>query len=109
MLQRSSPWKSSGLAPDVRHETLTESREAEIVLSPDEQALLEGLGRQLARGTDRFGQLVEASTSTLVRCSRVDPVHCKVTVADAVGVLAIPSLQIVVEPKIPVHHVLYLF
>jgi 5-methylcytosine-specific restriction enzyme subunit McrC len=83
--------------------------ETELELSLSEQADLEELGRHFAQKTGRFGEAVQDSKSTLIRCVRTSPSKCKVTVVDAVGVVGTPQLQITVIPKIPVAHLVYLF
>jgi 5-methylcytosine-specific restriction endonuclease McrBC regulatory subunit McrC len=72
------------------------------------QQQLRALGRALARGTDRYGRRVEGSEATLIRVDRLDESHARVTVVDAVGVIAIPGLQLQVEPKIPQGQLLFL-
>jgi hypothetical protein len=93
----------------MRTETIVESRWTTLELSANEQALLEWAGRSLARGTDRFGNAVASSTASLVRVDRIDARLAQVRVADAVGIIAGPTLQLVVRPKIPTAHLLHLF
>lgn len=93
----------------VRTETIVESRWATLELSADEQVLLERVGRAVARGTDRFGNEITDSTASLVRVDRLDARHARVRVADAVGLIGGPTLQLVVRPKIPTAHLLHLF
>lgn len=92
----------------MRIETLEESRETPIELSAEQEAQLRVIGRRLAQGTDRFGQPIEDSTASLIGLSRVDAGSVRVVVRDAVGVVAIPGLQLIVEPKIPQDHLVYL-
>ncbi len=100
--------RSSGLTSSRRYEWLVESKGKPIELSAEEQSLLEATGRQLARGTGRFGEEIPASEASVLQCTRVDAAHCLVRVADAVGVIALPTLQLEVRPKIPQNHLLYL-
>ena len=60
-VQRTSLWRSTGLKPETRTETVVESVETELELSPSEQADLEELGRHFAQKTGRFGEAVEDS------------------------------------------------
>jgi 5-methylcytosine-specific restriction enzyme subunit McrC len=92
-----------------RTETVVESRWATIALSLDEQLQLERAGRSLARGTDRYGNENPESDASLIRVSRIDANTARVRVTDAVGLVAGPTLQLVVAPKIPTAHLLYLF
>jgi len=93
----------------LRTETIVESKWTPMALSPDEQLHLEQVGRSLARGTDRFGNEDPDSEASLIRVNRIDGDIARVRVVDAVGLVAGPSLQLVVRPKIPTGHLLYLF
>jgi 5-methylcytosine-specific restriction enzyme subunit McrC len=93
----------------VRTETIIESQWATIALSADEQLALENAGRSLARRTDRFGNESPESDASLIRVSRIDQATARVRVVDAVGLVAGPTLQLIVQPKIPTAHLLYLF
>jgi 5-methylcytosine-specific restriction endonuclease McrBC regulatory subunit McrC len=92
----------------LRIETVRESERVEMALDLDEQERLLSLGRSLAQGTDRYGRRVENSTATLIRVERLDDARAQVTVVDAVGVVAIPGLELEVKPKIPQKHLLHL-
>jgi 5-methylcytosine-specific restriction endonuclease McrBC regulatory subunit McrC len=48
------------------------------------------------------------STSSLIHCHRIDSKTVKVRVLDAVGMVATPTVQLNVRPKIPVDHLLHL-
>lgn len=65
-------------------------------------------GRQLAKGTNRFGELDEESESSLIHIHRIDATHARVRVLDAVGMIATPTLQLEVAPKIPADHLLHI-
>ena len=86
-----------------------ESRWTRIKPTLPEQAVLETAGKQLAKGTDRFGRRVEGSTSSVVRVRRVDETYAEVRIADAIGMVATSTLQVQVELKIPQPHLLHLF
>ncbi len=75
-------------------------------LSSEEQALLEEAGRALARGTDRYGATQVDSKASLVQVRRIDSATARVLVLDAVGLVATPTVQLNVRPKIPVPHLL---
>jgi hypothetical protein len=51
----------------VRIELISESTWTEIDLNGQEQAALEEAGIRLAKGTDRFGQIIEDSTSSVLQ------------------------------------------
>jgi 5-methylcytosine-specific restriction endonuclease McrBC regulatory subunit McrC len=51
---------------------------------------------------------VPRATSSLIHCQRIDATTAKVRVMDAVGMVATPTLQLNVAPKIPADHLLYL-
>jgi 5-methylcytosine-specific restriction enzyme subunit McrC len=96
----------------MRTETIVETSPAVIALSDDEAHALTAAGRRLA-GDKRFWghQDDEASEAdhtpaerTVIRCERVAQEMYRVTVAQAVGIVALPTVQIVVQPKIPLPH-----
>lgn len=74
----------------------------------DEQARLEAAGKALARGTDRYGAKQPDSRASLIQVRRLDNKWAQVRVADAVGLIAITTLQLNVQPKIPVPHLLHI-
>ena len=95
----------------MRTEHLTESRDAVIALEPAEAEALRNLGQRLASkkawwGDDGDG---EGKATTVIRVRPVGDGHWSVRVRDAVGLVSIGSLQLVVGPKIPTSHLLYLF
>jgi hypothetical protein len=99
----------------MRNETLTESRPAVLALEAAEADALRALGQQLASkatwwGADEDSIPADDTTErTVVRCVEVSAGMFEVTVANAVGLIAVGSaLQIYVRPKIPETHFLYL-
>jgi hypothetical protein len=76
--------------------------------SIEEQELLAKIGRKLARGTNRFGEPVPDSESSLIHLQRLSSTTCRIRIVDAVGVIATPSLVLDVEPKIPPTHLTFL-
>jgi hypothetical protein len=91
-----------------RLETVVESTTTEIVLDAAEQAMLESIGRQMARGTDRYGNELTGSDASLIAVRRTGERTAQVRVRDAVGMIATPTLQLHVRPKIPAHHLLHI-
>lgn len=92
----------------TRTVVLTESETADLVLSEDEAAALAIAGRRLASNKQWWGASEPPEDRTVIRCSRVGPDLWSVRVLDAVGLIAVGSLQIEVKPKIPIDHFLYL-
>lgn len=92
----------------MRIETLVESQSHRIRLSPSEATALQAAGRQLASNTT-WGDDEPRSDRTAIRCTPAGGDLWDVRVSDAIGVVAIDSVQLVVQPKIPLHHLLYLF
>src|SRR5687768_14221357 len=93
--------RGTGLAAERRIERITESRWTSITLTPGEQESLQSAGRQLATGRGRFGELDKDEESSLIHVHRVDATSARVRVLDAVGMVATPTLQLEVAPKIP--------
>lgn len=109
MSSRTSPSRSTGpLSPEPRIETITESKWSEIALDSAEEALLESAGKALARGTDRYGFEHADSHASLVQVRRTDETSAQVRIVDAVGLIATPTVQLSVRPKIPVGHLLHI-
>jgi hypothetical protein len=95
----------------MRTETLTESQDAVIALEPAEAEALRALGERLASkkawwGDDPSG---ETKATTVIRVRSVGDAHWSVRVSDAVGLVSIGALQLLIVPKIPTPHLLYLF
>jgi 5-methylcytosine-specific restriction enzyme subunit McrC len=105
----SSPETNSGQTPEFRRETLREAAWAEVDLTLEQQAQLQAIGRRLAKGTDRYGNPIPGSEASLIKVERaIGQQRARVRVLDAVGVIAISGLQLLIEPKIPQAHLLYL-
>lgn len=94
----------------MRSETLREASERVLELEDAQAEALAAAGRRLASNRRWWGGDVElAADRTVVRVEPRGTGRWSVYVADAVGVLSVGDLQIVVEPKIPLNHLLYLF
>lgn len=92
---------------EARHLTLRESRDFTAELSDDEAAGLQALGKRLAGSTEWWGAAGEAGDRSVVTCTPAGAGKWTIRVSDAVGLIRLPSLQISIEPKIPITHLLY--
>jgi 5-methylcytosine-specific restriction enzyme subunit McrC len=78
----------------------------------EEATALQALGRKLASKKEWWGGEggdEEERETTVVRVTPRGSDHWEVRVSDAVGVVSVGSVQLVVQPKIPLSHLLYLF
>lgn len=93
-----------------RVERITESTAVALTLSDAEARMLSRIGSRLASDRTWWGAeaRVEAERS-VIRCTPLAEGTWSVRVQDAVGLIAVDDLQIVVAPKIPVDHLLFLF
>ena len=96
----------------MRTEVLTESRPKTIRLTDDEASSLVEAGVRLAAQSQRPDAEREddGDERSVIECVRAPGQDWRVMVRNAIGVIAISdSVQLVVEPKIPTSHLLYLF
>ena len=95
----------------MRTEHLRESAEKVLELTEHQATALAAAGRRLASRKAWWGADDDEPTAdrTVVWVQPRRPGHWAVRVSDAVGVLSVGDLQLVVEPKIPMSHLLYLF
>ena len=97
----------------MRFETIQESLDTELPLTAVDAMHLEALWKRLASNTTWWGETDEAEGEPLVRsvirAQRTPAGSWMVRVSDAIGVIAIPGLQITVKPKIPLGHLLLMF
>jgi 5-methylcytosine-specific restriction enzyme subunit McrC len=95
----------------MRIEHITETAPRVLELSEEEADALAAAGKRLV-GTGKYWGHVSDSNSpaerTVIRCDRVARNQHRVTVTEAVGIIALPSLQLIVQPKIPAVHFRYL-
>jgi 5-methylcytosine-specific restriction endonuclease McrBC regulatory subunit McrC len=96
--------------------TLEESREILLDLTPDQAAALRAVAKKLVStkqwwGDDAAADDAPDSTShrSPIRCLDAGEGRYRVTVYNAVGLIALRDLQLAVQPKIPQEHLLYLF
>ncbi len=92
----------------MRSWDLVESQTTNMALTGEQAASLRALGRKLASKKGWWGEEALERESSVIDCN---PTHdgWAVRVRDAVGLIALPDLQLVVRPKIPTPHLLYLF
>src|SRR5450755_2637184 len=96
----------------MRVEHVTESAPRVLDLSEEEVGALAAAGKRLAGSGEYWGRVVSDVDSpagrSVIRCDRVAHGRYRVTVTEAVGIVALSSLQLIVEPKIPPAHFRYL-
>jgi 5-methylcytosine-specific restriction enzyme subunit McrC len=91
---------------------LTESKDSNpLPLTQENVAALTDLGRRFASRREWWGEgeEEEANERTVIRCMRTPDDQWRVRVDNAIGIIAVEGLQLVVTPKIPVHHLVRLF
>lgn len=96
----------------MRTELLTESRPKTISLTDDQALALVEAGARLASRSPHPEESSdeEATDRSVIECIRAPGQDWRVVVRNAIGVVAIgDAVQLVVEPKIPTPHLLYLF
>lgn len=95
---------------------LEESREDLLDLTPDQAADLRAVAKKLVSTKQWWGDDTAADGATETTATR-SPIRCldagngryRVTVYNAVGLIALRDLQLAIQPKIPQEHLLYLF
>ena len=96
----------------MRSLTVTESRPATVSLSAEEARELNAIGRRLSASNqardDSEDDEYSGEEKTVIRCVGLGEGVYRVTVADAVGIVALSDLRLVVLPKIPPDHLRYL-
>lgn len=91
-------------------QNLVESSWGTADLSSDQADTLRDLGRRLASDKTWWGSdpgEVDPER-TVVRCERISGDRHRVRVSDAIGVIGVGNTQLIVEPKIPLDHLVYL-
>ncbi len=92
----------------MRTETIEETRGSILKLSSAQAQALQHLGRRLANTKQWWGEDEPVESRSAISCLQESPVEWRVTVLNAVGPISLGDLQIAVQPKIPVDHLLYL-
>jgi 5-methylcytosine-specific restriction enzyme subunit McrC len=95
----------------VPDEILVESRRHLVDLTESQAATLRSLGKQLASSKTFWGHDDKTDEAervgparSVVRCTHAHDETYEVTVSEAVGIIALPDLQLIVHPKIPHGH-----
>ncbi|MQF63917.1 hypothetical protein FIM03_01280 [SAR202 cluster bacterium AD-802-L14_MRT_200m] len=106
---------SSGLMPNTKYITVNENETRTARLSSRQAEALRKLGHELASKKGWWRDLTtdDREDTTLaehsvVSCQGLGQGRYALRVADAVGVIAVDDLQIVIEPKIPMRHLIFL-
>jgi 5-methylcytosine-specific restriction endonuclease McrBC regulatory subunit McrC len=94
----------------VKTERLTESKTSTVTLTDSQADELRRIGRALASQKQWWGASDDADTPnrSVVRCERLADARYTVRVSDAIGAIGLGDLQLIIEPKIPLPHLLYL-
>src|SRR5262245_59215361 len=90
-------------------ERLVESRAAILELSLEEAAGITAVGRRLASQSGWLTATAAAPERSVIECVPYGLGRWSVRVPNAVGVVRVVDLQLVIEPKVPLPHLLYLF
>ena len=94
---------------DSRLHYLSESKGEILELSEEQARALAKVGKRLASTQRWWGDDEEEEVDrTVIRCTPESGAW-RVRVGDAIGAVSVAGAQIVVQPKIPLEHLLYLF
>ncbi len=93
----------------MRVERLVESRPAVLELSLEEASGLTAVGRRLASQERSWGHEHDRAGQqrSVIQCEPYGHGRWSVRVPNAVGVVRVGALHVVVEPKIPLPHVIH--
>src|SRR5262249_40726133 len=99
-----------GFAQMRRKETIVESEERVLELDAGAAELLGEIGMRLASKAGWWGdeEDKEGEEPSVIRMRSVGRRRWGVTVRDAVGMVATPGVEMLIEAKIPMTHLLYL-
>lgn len=89
---------------------LTESKAQTVSLTPAQAKQLTVMGRTLASDRSWWGDDDDADHSkrSVIQCQPITATKYKVVVNDAIGAIGLGDIQLVVQPKIPLNHLVYL-
>lgn len=96
----------------MRVERIVEARQTVLHLSAEQADALAVVGRRLASQERWWGEPNDEAlqrTRSIIECEPYGQGRWRVRVHNAVGVINVPGLHIVVEPKIPLEHLMHLF
>jgi len=92
----------------VNRYDLIESQRAGVPLAREQAQALLALGKKLASKTGWWGDPEETPPASVIDISQGPDGEWSVLVREAVGVVSVDGLELVVSPKIPYNHFLYL-
>lgn len=95
----------------MRTHYLKESEDLVLELTEAEAQDLRALGRRLASKKEWWGQEQqgdELRERSAIRCEPLGSGQWQVRVADAIGLISVGTVQLCVQPKIPIAHLVYL-
>ena len=93
----------------MRTQAIVESTRTLVELDSAEVALLRSMGQRLASRKGWWGQDADDEVDrTIIRVEGAEGGRWWVRVSDAVGMIRVGQTQLLVEPKIPTSHLLYL-
>ncbi|OBB80302.1 hypothetical protein A5760_19640 [Mycobacterium colombiense] len=94
----------------MKTERLIESKTTTVTLTDSQAYELRRIGRALASRKQWWGASdhADARDRSVVRCERLADARHTVRVSDAIGAIGLGDLQLIIEPKIPLPHLLYL-
>lgn len=94
----------------MKTERLIESIASTVTLSDTQADELRRMGRALASQKQWWGASndADAPDRNVVRCERLAGARHTVRVTDAIGAIGLGDLQLIIAPKIPLPHLLYL-
>jgi 5-methylcytosine-specific restriction enzyme subunit McrC len=87
---------------------LVESQPKTLRLTAEQAHALITVGRRLAASRDWWGHEDEPREPSVIQCIPSGPETWTVTVANAIGVVQAQDLTLVVEPKVPLPHLIHL-
>ena len=92
----------------MRTETITESTAVDLDLTEDQAVALNAVGRRLASKKAWWKDSETPKDRSVISCTPVTTHTWRLRIADAVGVVSVSDLQIIVQPKIPSAHFLFI-
>jgi 5-methylcytosine-specific restriction endonuclease McrBC regulatory subunit McrC len=94
----------------VKTERLTESKTSTVTLTDSQADELRRIGPELASQKQWWGASDDADTPdrSIVRCERRADGRYTIRVSEAIGAIGLGDLQLIIRPKIPLPHLLYL-
>jgi 5-methylcytosine-specific restriction enzyme subunit McrC len=92
----------------LRTETIIESTAVDLDLTKDQAVALNAVGRRLASKKTWWKDGEAPKDRSVISCMPVTDNKWRVRIADAVGIVSVSGLQIIVQPKIPAAHFLFI-